>query len=343
MKRAMSDREFHARLEAEALGPLWTVLADTLTTTPRPREVAYKWRWPSVRPLLYEALQRVTAEEAERRVLVLRNPGLPGPTACTETLYAGIQIIGPGEVARTHRHTPNALRFIMEGSGAFSTVDGERIAMDRGDLVTTPTWTWHDHGNDGDAPVVWLDGLDIPLVESLSGMFFEPSREREQRVTRAPGDSRARYAMGLRPAYETFDHPYSPVLSYPYNQARAALAAVARGGGGSPYDGVLMEYTSPLSGGPVLPTMDAYLQWIPPGASLQPIRRSSSVVYLGVEGQGTIMIDGVAFGWEVNDVVVVPSWAALQHVNGGHDPAVLFSFSNAPVLKPFGLYREADA
>lgn len=339
----MSAEDFDRRLRAQALGPLWTVLADVLTPTPRPREVPYAWHWPAVRPLLYESLERVSAEEAERRVLVLQNPGLPGPTACTETLYAGIQIIGPGEVARTHRHSPNALRFIMEGTGAVTTVNGERIAMDRGDLVTTPTWTWHDHGNDGDEPVVWLDGLDIPLVQSLSGMFFEPYSEHRQPVTLPAGDSRHRYGMGFRPAFEGFPHPYSPVLSYPYREARAALAAVAAAERGSPYDGVRMEYTNPLSGGSVLPTLDAYLQWIHPGALLKPIRRSSSSVYLGVEGHGAITIDGTAFPWGVNDVVVVPSWAEVRHENPGAEPAVLFSFSNAPVLTPFGLYRESGA
>ena len=340
--RPLEASAFLRRLDELSMGPLWTVLKDTLTPFPTPRATVYRWRWRDVRPLLYESVRQVTAEEAERRVLMLLNPGLPGATACAETLYAGIQIIAPGEVARTHRHSPNALRFIMEGAGAFTTVDGERSLMQPGDLVTTPTWTWHDHGNEAAGPVVWLDGLDIPLVQQLAAMLFEPHPDRQQPVSKPPGDSRQRYAMGFRPAFESWSHPYSPVLAYPYRQARDALAAVAATSSASPCDDVLLQYTNPLTGSSILPTMDAYLQWVRAERRTAAHRHTSATVYLGVEGRGVIEVDGTDWEWEPNDVLVVPSWALHRHRNEAAEPAVLFSFSNAPVLRSLGLYRETS-
>jgi gentisate 1,2-dioxygenase len=339
----LSPETFQRRLESLSMGPLWTVLRDTLTPRPTPRAVPYQWRWADVRPLLYESARQVSAAEAERRVLMLLNPGLPGETACAETLYAGIQIICPGEIARTHRHAPNALRFIMEGSGAFSTVDGERVTMRPGDLVITPTWTWHDHGNEANETVVWLDGLDIPLVQALAAMFFEPYPAEQQAVVRPSGDSRHRYAAGLRPSFQAWSAPYSPVMAYPFAEARAALEALADAPDASPFDDVLMQYINPLTGGPVLPTLDAYLQRVRPHHRTAAHRHTAAVVYLGVEGEGVIEIDGRPYAWRPNDVIVVPSWALHCHENPGPNPAVLFSFTNAPVLRAVALYREDPA
>lgn len=329
-----------AALASQHLGSLWEVYADTLTSTPVPKDVPYLWSWRDVRPLLYEASRLVGSDEAERRVLMLLNPGLNGESAITQTLYAGMQIILPGEVARSHRHSPNALRFVVEGTGAFTAVNGERTLMQPGDFVTTPTWIWHDHGNEADTPVVWLDGLDMPLVTDLSAMFYEKYSQPQQPVNKPPGDSWARYGRGFRPAYEVRRPPYSPILRYPYPEARQALAQIASHDRGSPYDAIFMQYLNPLTGGSVLPTMDAFLQWIPPVTDLEPHRHTGSTVYLGVEGHGVIEIDGKAYAWEPHDVVVVPSWSVHRHRNPGQEPAILFSFSDLPVLKALSLYRE---
>ena len=333
-------RSFYESLVQQQLGPLWEIYANTLTSAPTPRDVAYRWQWKDLRPLLYEAARLVGPEEAERRVLMLLNPGLPALSAITQTLYAGMQIILPGEVARSHRHSPNALRFVVEGTGAFTAVNGERTIMHPGDFVTTPTWVWHDHGNEADSPVVWLDGLDMPFVTAVSAMFYQKYSEPQQPLTRPVGDSLARYGRGFRPAFESKEPSYSPIISYPYAAARSALETIADTEPGSPYDGVLMQYLNPLTGGSVLPTMDAFLQWISPGRVLKAHRHTGATIYLGVQGHGVIEIDGQRYPWEPHDVIVVPSWSLHRHQNTGQEPAILFSFSDLPIIRAFSLYRE---
>ena len=165
-----SEREaFYERLSIHSVAPLWERLAGMLTPEPNTSAVAAIWRYDDVRPFIMEAGEMITAEEAERRVLMLENPALRGQARITQSLYAGLQLILPGEIAPSHRHTAAALRFIVEGEGAYTTVDGEKTIMRPGDFVITPAWTWHDHGNDSDEPMVWLDGLDIPMVLFLDG------------------------------------------------------------------------------------------------------------------------------------------------------------------------------
>lgn len=337
------DRErLFSALPGHHLGALWDVYTEALTSEPVTREVPYRWSWSHMRPLLYEAARLVPTDEAERRVLMLLNPGLGGKSAITPTLYAGLQIILPGEVARSHRHSPNAIRLVMEGQGAFTAVNGERTVMNPGDFVTTPTWVWHDHGNESDQAVVWLDGLDLPLVTTLSSVFYQKHPEQQQPVTHPLGDSTLRYGRGFRPAYDSAATHFSPIVSYPYRDARELLATMAQNDVVSPYDGHILQYLNPLTGGAVLPTMDAFLQWIPPHSILTPHRHTSASVYLGVDGHGTIEINGEAFDWEPHDVIVVPSWWRHRHVNPGDEPAILFSFTDRPVIKALSLYRESE-
>ncbi|MCY0877451.1 MAG: cupin domain-containing protein [Firmicutes bacterium] len=341
----LRDRERAHLFEAlpgQHLGALWRVYANALTPEPVKREVPHRWAWKDLRPLLYEAARLVPTEEAERRVLMLLNPGLGGEAAITPTLYAGMQIILPGEIARSHRHTPNAIRFIVEGEGAFTAVNGERTVMKPGDFVTTPTWVWHDHGNESDQAVVWLDGLDLPLVATLSSVFYQKYPDIQQPVSRPIGDSSRRYARGFSPARVPLPRHYSPIVNYPYVEAREALATMAESDHPDDYDGYLLQYINPLTGGPVLPTMAAYLQWIPPHSTLKEHQHTSAAVYLGVEGRGVITIDGQAYAWEPHDVIVVPSWCRHQHQNPGDEPAILFSFTDDPVIRALALYREAD-
>lgn len=330
---------FFMDIDHASMAPLWKVLRKLLTNHPMPLEVPYQWKWEQVRDFVYESTKIVSADEAERRVLMLLNPKLKDQNACTQTLYAGIQIIMPGEVARTHRHTPNALRFIMEGDGAYTTVDGEKIPMKVGDLVLTPTWSWHDHGNEGNNPVVWLDGLDIPLVTSLSGVFFEEYPKQYQSPDLPIGYSSRTYGKSLFPSGKSPKSYYSPIMKYPYTEARNALEDV-QDTEISEHKGLTIEYVNPMNGGSVLPTIDAHLHLIRKGRTLKPLRHSSSAIFLGVEGKGTIEIEGKEFHWKKNDVIVIPSWAKYTHRNDGESDAILFSFSNAPVLKPFGLFRE---
>ena len=190
---ASRRQEFYDRLAQRNLAPLWLSLAALVTKQPSSGCKAAAWRYPEMRALLMEAGGLVSVEEAERRVLVLENPMFAGQSRITTSLYAGMQLVLPGERARSHRHTQSALRFVLEGTGAYTAVGGERTPMYPGDFIITPSWEWHDHGNDTPDPVIWLDGLDIPLVQALDASFMEHLGAVEQPVTRPVGDSFARY------------------------------------------------------------------------------------------------------------------------------------------------------
>jgi gentisate 1,2-dioxygenase len=343
--RAQALEAYYQELRQFSTAPLWTVLKSLLTPTPQPRAVPFIWRWRDLRPYVYRAGELIGTEEAERRVVMLCNPGLDGAAAVTNTLYAGLQLILPGEIARTHRHTAAALRFIVEGHGAYTAVDGERTLMNPGDLVLTPNWTWHDHGNESAEPMVWLDGLDLPLVNTLDAMFFEEYAATVQPVTKPLDDSRRKYAQGtLLPAYERQLGNYSPLLNYTWERTRAALVELAAQEAGSAYDGVILEYVNPRTGGPVMPTMACYAQLLPPGFHGRARRRSISAVFHVVEGEGYTQVGHQRLAWEAKDTFCVPSWAPYQHVNtSSREPALLFSFTDDPVLRALGLYREADA
>jgi len=205
--KVTADREAYYRaLRAENLGPLWETLKGLVPAEPRPQAVAFMWSYSDVRPRLMEAGKMISTEEAERRVLVLQNPGLSGVQQITDTLYAGLQLILPREVARAHRHSQSALRFVIEGTGAFTAVDGERATMHPGDFIITPAWTWHDHGNDSTEPVVWLDGLDVPLVSFLKAGFREEYKDESHPIKRKEGDAQAVYGTGLLPIEDNQRH-----------------------------------------------------------------------------------------------------------------------------------------
>ena len=190
---------FYQDIDKHHMAPLWEVFRSLITPVPRPAAVPHCWRYHDVRDWVMRAGEVISAKEAERRVLVLENPGLRGQTRITNSIYAGLQLILPGEVAPSHRHSQSALRFIIEGTGAYTAVDGERAYMERGDLILTPPMTWHDHGSDGAEPTVWLDGLDIPIIQTFDASFLEGFPEESQPSTRSAGDSRSRYGRNMRP------------------------------------------------------------------------------------------------------------------------------------------------
>src|SRR5690349_11769345 len=253
-------REFYDRLEKSSAAPLWEVLADIVRTEPRTACRPALWRYDEVRPLIMESGRIITAKEAERRVLILENPGLRGQSRITQSLYAGMQLVLPGEVAPSHRHTAAALRFIIEGSGAYTAVDGERTTMHPGDFIVTPSWTFHDHGNPADGPVVWLDGLDIPLIAFFDAGFAERYPEESQPVTKAPGDALARYGSGLLPLEYVPRSTTTPLLSYPYERTRQALAHLQRSTPPDARHGLKLQYANPANGGYPMPTIGAFIQ-----------------------------------------------------------------------------------
>jgi gentisate 1,2-dioxygenase len=332
---------FFDALRPLQLAPLWTQYRHMLTPTPQGKTRPYIWRYAEVRPHLMRAGELVNTQEAERRVLMLINPGLEGQAATTSTLYAGMQLILPHEIARAHRHTPSALRLVVEGRGAYTAVDGERCLMEPGDLILTPSWSWHDHGNETPEPMIWLDGLDLPLLGVLDAIFTEHSASERYEITK-PDDvsTRLYHQAGLRPATASEAPRFSPLLNYQWERTAAALAALPTSAATS-YDDLLLEYTNPYTGGPVLPTMGCTAQYLRPGVHTQVHRHASSSVYLVISGQGYSIVDGQRFDWEHGDVFAVPSWARHEHANRSQTKvAALFAFTDAPVMQALGLYRE---
>jgi len=325
------------------LTPLWEVLHALVPPQPRSPCVAAHWPYARVRPFLQRAGEAITAEEAVRRVLILENPTLRGQSAVTQSLYAGLQLILPGEVAPSHRHTQSALRFIVEGHGAYTTVDGERATMHPGDLIITPSWTWHDHGNEAHVPVVWLDGLDIPMVRFFDAGFAENGPLKAQPQTRREGTSRACYGHNMAPVRAT--PPWgatSPVFSYPYAHSRAALDELARTTEPDAWDGYKLRYLNPLTGGSPMPTIQPFLQLLPAAFDGKPSRQTDGAVYSVVEGTGTAYIEGPAgplrFDFGARDHFVVPSWQTLRLQS--ESGCVLFSFSDRPVQQALGIHKE---
>src|SRR4051812_21000113 len=236
-------QDLYRRMDKHNTAPLWEVLHGLIPDTPVTRCKPYLWKYKDVRPYIMESGKLITAKEAIRRVLVLENPGMRGESCITQSLYAGLQLILPGEIAPSHRHTQSALRFIVEGSGAYTAVDGERTTMQPGDFIITPSWTWHDHGHPGKDPVVWLDGLDMRVVKTFAAQFHEPFPADTQPISRGEGASTARYGSNMRPLDPV--SPYgktSPIFSYPYARSREALATLAREGDPDPCHGWKMQF-----------------------------------------------------------------------------------------------------
>ena len=332
-------KAFYQRIDREHLSPLWEVLGDLVPQTPRTPCVPALWRYAVVRRYLLEAGALITAKEAERRVLVLENPGLRGASSITHTLYAGLQLILPGEVAPSHRHSQSALRFVLEGDGAYTAVDGERTTMHPGDFIITPSWTFHDHGNPGDVPVIWLDGLDIPIVAFVDAGFAERYPDEVQPVVKAEGDALARYGANLLPVDHVPSSKTTPIFSYPYARTREALLQMRRNDRWHPCHGVKMQYINPSTGGPAMPTIGAFIQLLPQGFDGRRYRSTDGTVYCVVEGHGRTRIGDSVFDWQPKDVFVVPSWSPVSHET--YADSVLFSFSDRPMQQALGLWRES--
>ena len=335
---AARRNDYYRRLDPLSMAPLWEVLGDLVTPAPASRCRPACWRYEDVRSLLLESGGLITAREAERRVLVLENPGLRGESRVTTSLYAGLQLILPGEVAPAHRHSQTALRFVVEGEGAYTAVDGEKAVMHEGDFIITPSGAWHDHGNESDRPVVWLDGLDIPIVTLLDASFAERCPEEAQAATRALGAAAARYGSGLLPV-ETPSGPASPVFSFPYARTREALDRLREGAATvDACHGVRMKYANPLDGGYALPTIAAFIQLLPRGFRGATHRSTDATVVCVAEGEGRTEVGEETFTWGPRDIFVVPSWRPRRHEVD--EEAVLFSFSDRAVQESLGLWRE---
>ncbi len=337
--QAAARQRYYDRIAKDHMTPLWEVLGTLVPRQPSSPARPAMWRYAQLRDAVMEAGQLITAEQAERRVLILENPGLPGQSAITQSLYAGLQLILPGEVAPAHRHTQSALRLVMDGEGAYTAVDGERTTMRRGDFIITPSWTFHDHGNLGNEPVVWLDGLDIPTVRFFDAGFAEHGQSASQETVRPEGDALARYGNNMLPV-DFYQSPSEPtrVFVYPFVRTMDSLDKIAIGRP-DPHLGHKLRFVNPATGASPMPTIGAFAQRLPAGFETRPCRCTDGTVYVCLEGEATVSVGDTEWQLQRDDIVVVPSWQPLQF--HARRDTTLFSYSDRPAQQALGLWREA--
>ena len=329
---------YRAALTASNLVPLWPNLRGVLPpTVPTRRTRPTCWPYAQIRPLLLQAGELTPIEKAERRVLVLANPGhgLENMQA-SAAMYLGMQLLLPGEWAPAHRHTPNAVRLIVEGESAYTTVGGEKCVMQRGDLILTPTGQWHEHGHDGDQPVVWLDVLDLPLVYYLEASYHVDGPR--QAIKPERGDLvYARGGMVPSVDFERATKPH-PMLRYPWVEARAALVALA---GNQPnLQSVQITYTSPETGGDAQNILGFYAQMLRPGQSLRLPARSPAMVFHLIEGAAEVLIDGKVFPLGEADTCCAPGYTAVTLSNrSASAPSFFFIADESPLHRKLGVYE----
>ena len=323
-----------------SVAPLWPQLRGLLPRgQPSRATQPFMWRYADVRPHLLRAGKLTPIEKAERRVLVLCNPGHGiDKLVATPTIYVGLQLILPGEVAPNHRHTPTAVRFVIEGNGGYTTVNNEKCPMHKGDLILTPALTWHEHGHEGSGPVVWLDALDLPMIYAMEASYaiegpsqtlsdaLDASQNKYRRAGLLPYAS---LAQALRPKY--------PQIRFPWADVRAALGALATVTDKA--DAVQLAYVNPETGESCLPTLGFSAQQLRAGRDLSPRKRSASSVIHVIEGQGESIIDGVTLKWSEGDTLAIPTHAVVTHRATGQD-AYLFHVDDAPMQRALGFYED---
>jgi gentisate 1,2-dioxygenase len=329
---------YYKRIAKNAMAPLWVVFSDLITPEPKSACQAHLWNFDVAKDYLMEAGGLITAKEAERRVLILENPGMIGSSQITTSLYAGLQLVLPGEVAPSHRHSQSALRFVLDGGGAITSVDGEQTAMEFGDFVITPPGAWHAHGNETSEPMIWLDGLDIPMVSHFDASFAESYGEDVQPITRQTGDSIARFGANMLPVDYEQTKPASPIFNYPYARSRDALEQMKNQNEWDPCHGLKMRYVNPVDGGFAMPTMAQFLQLLPKDFKTSAVRSTDATVFVVTEGTGRTKIGAQTFTWAPKDIFIAPSWSWVGHE--ADSQAVLFSFSDRTAQQKLGLWRE---
>ncbi|MGH3305907.1 MAG: cupin domain-containing protein, partial [Streptosporangiaceae bacterium] len=276
---------FYRDLAAAHLHPLWAVARELLPSHPHPQAVPWVWRASETLPLAERAIKAVPVDRGgERRVLSLANPGLHGKPYAAGTLWAALQCLGPGETAPAHRHTPGAIRFVLTGTGVWTTVNGIRCDMSPGDLVLTPAWFWHDHTNGSDGNMVWFDGLDLPLIESLDAVFYEPYPDYTQPTVDRPPPDAATVAAGYTDCMPRQLGPVpSPLLTYRWADTDTALASLVAVGDQAM---VTVEFINPETGTSALPTLSCAMCRLVPARRTQPLRRAGNAVFVAFRGAG---------------------------------------------------------
>ncbi len=335
-------QEYRRQVAEQNLLPLWPSLRAFLpygkpARTCRP----IHWGYENIRPLLMEAGELTPIEKAERRVLVLANPSLETETArATPTIYLGMQLIKPGETAPNHKHTPSAIRFVVEGEGGFTTVEGEKLPMEKGDLIITPSGLWHEHGHNGKGPVVWLDALDLPLVYHVEASYAE---EGENQTIRNKADrSQTDYRRsGLLPYSSLGQSTPYPLCRYPWKEVKAALLEMAKHADDN--DILQLAYVNPETGEEVLPILGFSALCLRPGEVANMKRRSASQVFHVIEGSGSIQVDGQEMTWRDAGTIAIPTHAKVELRNGSSsEMAFMFIVDDAPMQRKLGFYEEFE-
>ncbi len=325
-------------LTARNLVPLWPSMRAVLPyQVPSRNTQPMSWGYGTVRPLLLEAGELTPMEKAERRVLVLANPGhgLENMKA-TPSIYLGLQLILPGETAPNHRHTPNAVRIIVEGEGAYTTVDGEPCKMERGDLILTPAGKWHEHHHEGEGPIVWLDVLDLPLIYQLEGSWAiegEPQQQGRQR-----DKSYADYsAAGIVPNINfSRGDQETPMLRYPWSKTRACLVEMAKD---LPEGLLRISYVNPENGSSLFPSIGFGAIMLRPGETIVLPKRTTSCVFHGIEGAGQVLVDNKTLDWQAKDTLAVPGYSDITLKNISSDqPAFLITADEEPLHQHLGIF-----
>jgi gentisate 1,2-dioxygenase len=328
---------FDAELKSRHIEGMWNLYSAPPSPEPGRSLVPCLWKWSDVEQDLERAGDIVDlGPKEERRVLRLVNPAMQGRRATTHTLQMSYQLVKPGEIARAHRHTIAAIRFVIKGRGAFTTIEGEKFDMSPGDLILTPSWMFHDHGNDSAEPIIWIDGLDSPLVSYLNVGFFEHFEQERQPVRKASEVFQEQSVL-LRPM-EAGSAKVLP-LKYTWQGTLNALQS-RQNDAGSPYDGILLEYSNPVTGGHTFPTLSCCVQMLRAGEKTQAHRHTSGAAYHVVRGQGTSFVGSEELHWDAGDCFVVPPWNSHRHLNrSSKSDAILFSISDRPILESLGLLR----
>lgn len=343
--QSQTVKNFNKEIEKYHLGPLWNAIPDLMHKQPTPQAVPYLWKWETLYAKLMEASEIFTPDRGgERRAIYLQNPGLTsrqpwGWASTTQTLYAAVQLILPGETAPSHRHTQSALRFIMKGEGAYTIVQGERIFMEEGDFLTTPGGLWHGHAHPGNQPMIWMDCLDIPTIYAIGGTFFESYPEKIEQPKVPDNYSAQRYEGGMvRPISDR--HPkVAPLGSYKWSQTLAALEGLSRFEP-DPYDGYAVEFINPSNGKTANPNIASWVQKLPGGFHSKAHRHTSSTIYQVFKGTGYSVINGIRYDWSQGDFLVIPNWAWHEHFAA--EDSYLFSVSDLPIMEKFELQREEN-
>jgi gentisate 1,2-dioxygenase len=339
MDQPKEIQELNDLLKPRWVSGLWNLDHAERPAEPRTRVKPHLWKWHDIYDSLVQAKEKisVTRGNVERRVIRLVNPGMADTEMTSHTLLLSFQLIQPGEIAPAHRHSMAAIRFILQGRGAYTNVDGRKMVMQDGDLILTPQGCWHEHAHEGDENMVWIDGLDVPLVQALQQISFDPYKQGRLRVNEAI-DPTSYYGM-TRPVGDPAA-AMPRVLHYHWRDTYRTLQNLARAEN-NPYDGVFLEFVDPKTGGPTLPTMSCRIQMLRPGEKTRSHRHTSTAIYHAFRGSGTTMINGQPFQWQKGDTFIVPLWHWHEHANGSStEEALLFSMHDDPILQAFGLYRQ---